>query len=303
LSAGHRKLLPAFWRTHLAGRLAWASGRLPYPVQIVLGGLIGRFLYLSMGERREVAWANLSVCFPELSRAQRAQLLRRHFGALGIAVMEVGAAWWGSDEALARRARIRGMEHLDAALAAGHGVILLGAHFTTLEIGLRVLTARRPCHVVYRPLGDQGLEQQIRAWRARHRVTMVPREDVRGMIRALRENQPLWMAPDQNTASRHAVFVPFFGEPAATVPTLSKLCRRSHARVVPFVQHRLPGLAGYELVLGPALEDFPSGDSVADTARINQVIEVAVRRSPEQYLWTHRRFKTRPPGRPPLYPP
>jgi len=300
--ARRRKLLPAFWRTHLAGWLAWASGRLPYPLQIALGALIGELLYHTMRKRRAVARANLAVCFPQQRPAERARLLRRHFRALGIAVMEVGAAWWGSDEALAHRARIRGVEHLDAALASGHGVILLGAHFTTLEIGLRVLSARRPCHVVYRPLGDQGLEQQIRARRARHRVTMVPRDDVRGMIAALRRNQPLWVAPDQNNASKRAVFVPFFGEPAATVPTVSRICQVSHARVVPFVQHRLPGLAGYELVISPPLEDFPSADPVADTARINRVIEAAVRRSPEQYLWIHRRFKTRPRGCAPLYP-
>ncbi len=258
-------------------------------------------MYAAMPMRREIAAANLELCFPELDRRARHRLLHRHFRSLGLGVVEVGAAWWGSDDALARHSRLVGLDHLHAALARGRGAILLGAHFTNLEIGLRALSSRTPCHVVYRPLGDAGLDRAVRERRDRHRVTMVPRDDVRGMVRALRAGHPLWFAPDQNYAGKHRVFAPFFEIAAATIATTSRLAKISRAPVVPFFQHRLPGLEGYEMTLLPALEDFPGADPEADAARINSLIEVQVRRSPDQYLWTHRRFKTRPPGAAPVY--
>jgi KDO2-lipid IV(A) lauroyltransferase len=126
-------------------------------------------------------------------------------------------------------------------------------------------------------------------------------EGVRAIVTALRDGQALQLSPDMDLGARDSIFVPFFGVPAATVPALSRIARLAGARVLPLVVHQLPGEGGYEARFYPAWEDFPSGDARADTRRMNAFLEERIREMPEQYLWTHRRFKTRPEGEAPVY--
>lgn len=287
-------LAPRYWRTWLAVGALRAAAWLPFRVQVVLGRGLGALLYVLMRRRRHIARVNLGLCFPELGERERSRLLSRHFQALGVAMFEFPSAWWGSARRLRGLFRVQGLEHLDAALQRGHGAILLGAHFLTLEIALRGLLFHRPCHMMYRPTKNAVLERVVRRARAAHPVRVYPRENVRELLRSLRENHPVWYAPDQDYGRRHSVFVPFFGVPAATITVTSRFARSSGAPVLPFLHHRLPGARGYEVTIGPPLEGFPSGDDAADARRINAIIEEQVRRSPEQYLWVHRRFKTRP---------
>lgn len=292
---------PRYWPVHAGMALGWLAARLPFPVQMALGRVLGRLAYWLMPGRRRVARTNLGLCFPELDTAARRSLLREHFRSLGIGVIETAMSWWTPTRNLRRLARIEGLEHLHAALDAGRGVILLSAHFTTLEIGGRLLSLHAPFHVLYRRHKNAAFEAVMQRARERHFEKAIPRDDMRDMLRSLKANMPVWYAPDQNYGAEHSVFVSFFGIPAATITATARLARISGARVVPFFQERLPGSKGYRLRLYPALENFPTDDETADTQRVNDLIEAEIRRMPAQYLWAHRRFKTRPPGTAPVY--
>lgn len=292
---------PRYWPVHAGMALGWLAARLPFPVQMALGRVLGRLAYWLMPGRRRVARTNLGLCFPELDTDARRSLLREHFRSLGIGVIETAMSWWTPTRKLRRLARIEGLEHLHAALDAGRGVILLSAHFTTLEIGGSLLSLHAPFHVLYRRHKNAAFEAVMQRARERHFEKAIPRDDMRGMLRSLKANMPVWYAPDQNYGAEHSVFVSFFGIPAATITATARLARISGARVVPFFQERLPGSKGYRLRLYPALENFPTDDETADTQRVNDLIEAEIRRMPAQYLWAHRRFKTRPPGAAPVY--
>jgi KDO2-lipid IV(A) lauroyltransferase len=293
--------LPRYWPTWLMLGLLWLVTRLPYAWQLAIGRQFGRLALHLTRRRRRIAEVNIELCFPEQPDAERRRRLSEHFESLGIGLIEFALAWWGTAAKLAPLATIRGLEHLHSALEAGNGVLLLSAHFTTLEIGGRLLAAHTPFHVLYREHKHPVLEQVMGRARTRLYERAIPRNDMRGLLNSLKENRAVWFAPDQDHGETGSVFVPFFGIPAATLTTTSRIAAISGARVVPFFQRRLPGHRGYELELLPALEDFPGEDVTRDTARIMHLIETRVRQQPEQYLWAHRRFKTRPAGAAPVY--
>jgi KDO2-lipid IV(A) lauroyltransferase len=193
------------------------------------------------------------------------------------------------------------MEHLNAALQAGHGAILLSAHFTTMEIGGRLLAMHTPFQVLYREHKNAAMEYIISRGRNKFTRKAIARGKLLDVRTSLRQNIPVWYAPDQDFGIGKGVFAPFFGIPAATITATSRLARANKAPVVPFVQTRLPDARGYHLTLYPALKDFPGSDPAEDARRINAFIEARIREQPEQYLWAHRRFKTRPKGDPSFY--
>ena len=200
------------------------------------------------------------------------------------------------------RDSVEGAEHLEAALARGNGVLLLTGHFTMLELGARFITWHQPFHAMYRSHKNRLYETVMRRERERRcRLPALPHENIRGLLRAFKKGEAVWYAPDQNHGIRNSVFVPFFGVTACTVTATSRLAGLSGAAVVPYFPKRLPGAAGYEVVILPALPEFPSENVEADTQRINELLEHYIRQAPEQYLWVHRRFKTQPPGTPSPY--
>ncbi|BCO31970.1 lipid A biosynthesis lauroyltransferase [Thiohalobacter sp. COW1] len=294
-------LAPRHWPTWLLLGLGWGAAQLPWPLQRALGRGLGRLLYRLARERRRIARINLELCFPELDARARAVLLRQHFQSLGLGVIETAMSWWTPAQRLAGRYRLEGLEHLQAALARGRGVILLSAHFTTLEIAGRLLALQTPFHVLYRTHKNPVFERAMRRARERHFERAIAREDMRGFLRSLKRNMPVWYAPDQDYGREKSVFTPFFGVPAATITATSRLAAASGAAVVPFFPERRADGRGYILRLQPALADFPGASPEADAARINALIEAQVRTRPGQYLWAHRRFKTRPGGAPAVY--
>jgi len=284
-------LKPKYWPTWFALGALRLFEPLPYPLLIALGGALGTlFAWLPLSFVR-IARRNLELCFPEKSAAERATILRAHFRSVGIGLFETAMSWWSSDERIRKLSTLQGQEHLDAALARGRGVILLSAHFTTLEIGARSLTARGPTNVMYRPTRNEVLERFLARNRSRHAKRAIPRDDVRALITALKGNEAVWYAPDQAYRKKGAEMVPFFGIPAATNTATSRLARMTGAAVLPYFVERLPGSQGYRATIMPALDDFPSDNAAHDAQRFNELIESQARKVPEQYLWLHRRFK------------
>jgi KDO2-lipid IV(A) lauroyltransferase len=294
-------LAPRFWPTWLMFGSLWLLTRLPFSWQMTVGSLIGALALRLAGRRRHIAAVNLRLCFPEQSEGERQRLLKAHFDALGKGVVETALCWWGRSAQLQDKFCLVGLQHLQEARANGRGVILLSAHFTTLELGVRLLALRSPFHVLYRQHKNPLFEAVMQRARQRRFERAIPRDDTRALLASLRAGMPVWYAPDQNHAGPQAVFAPFFGVQASTLTATARLARLSGAAVVPFFQARLPGSESYLLVLCPALQGFPGDDIEQDTARITRLIESVVREIPAQYLWVHRRFKTRPAGEPSPY--
>lgn len=292
---------PRYWPTWVGVGALWLVGQLPYPLGRALGAGAGLGLYALLGQRRRIAATNLAQCFPERSPEDRRALLRAHFRSLGVAVYEVAASWWGPQSRLRRLVRIEGLEHVRGAQERGQGVLLLTGHLTTMEIGGHLFALFLDSAGMYRRHKNPLVEQAVYRARSRYAQTMLPRGAIREAVRYLRAGGILWYAPDQDPGPRGSVRVPFFGVPAATTTAPQRLARLSGAAVIPMWVERMRGTRGYRIVLEPPLEDFPSDDVSADTARVNRVIERFVRRIPEQYLWIHRRFKTRGDDEPAFY--
>jgi KDO2-lipid IV(A) lauroyltransferase len=295
VSAGRPPLAPTQWPTWLGVAAMVLLARLPWPLQRGLGRGLGALLWLALGTRRRIAERNLALCFPELAPSRRAALLRENFAALGIGLLEFARAWWGSIAPLRRDVRIEGLEHLEAARAAGRGVIVISGHFTTLEICGRLLCDHVPLAGMYRPHAHPAMEWAVKRGRLRYAAAMFSREELRPALKHLKAGGLLWFAPDQDTHRGDSVFVPFFGRPAYSLTSTHQLARLSGAAVVAFAHERRPD-GGYTLRLSPAFADFPSSDPVVDTARVMAAIEAMARQAPAQYLWIHRRFKRQPDG-------
>ncbi|MCO7596655.1 MULTISPECIES: lipid A biosynthesis lauroyl acyltransferase [Pseudomonas] len=296
-------LHPRFWGLWLGLGLLWLVAQLPYRALLWLGRALGALMYRVAGERRRIAARNLELCFPELSGDERQRLLKENFASTGIAFFEMAMSWWWPKARLARLAHIEGLEHLQDAQREGQGSILMAVHFTTLEIGAALLGQAHTIDGMYREHGNPVFDYIQRSGRERHNLDSlaVEREDVRGMLKLLRAGRAIWYAPDQDYGAKQSLFVPLFGIPAATVTATTKFARLGKARVIPFTQKRLEDGSGYRLVIHPPLADFPGESEEADCLRINQWVESVLRECPEQYLWAHRRFKSRPPGEARLY--
>lgn len=294
-------LHPRYWLTWLGMGLWWLVAQLPFGLLVAKGRMIGHILYWVGGARRKIVERNIELCFPQLSAVQRQELVRKNFESYGIALFEVPFAWWAPSSRFDSLVSVEGMEHI--ANLNGQGALLLAIHYTTLEVGAQAVGRFFPIDGMYRPHNNPVYDYVQRKGRlARSKASEAySRDDVRGVARALRNGSVIWYAPDQDYGRKQSVFVPFFGVPASTVTATARFAQMGKARVVPFSQVRLPGAAGYRVTVHPPLEDFPAGDDLADAIRINTLIEDFIRQQPDQYLWAHRRFKTRPQGEEPLY--
>jgi len=294
-------LHPKYLITWLGLGLGWLAAKLPYALQLFIGRLIGKAIQKLSSRRTHIARTNLKLCFPEKSETEIENILKLNFESTGISVMETVMSWWASENTLRKLVRIEGLENLEKALAKGNGVILLSAHFTTLEIGGRLLSLFSPFHALYRQHKNPVFEYVMHKARSNHLEQPIERGDMRGMLRSLKKGFAVWYAPDQNYGPEKSVFVTFFNVPAATITATSRLAQLNNSPVVPFFQQRLKENKGYVLRVYPALENFPSDDIEQDSQRINHLIEDQILMMPEQYLWAHRRFKSRPDNQPSLY--
>ncbi|WP_069383435.1 LpxL/LpxP family Kdo(2)-lipid IV(A) lauroyl/palmitoleoyl acyltransferase [Halomonas caseinilytica] len=296
-----RFLHPRYWPTWLAIGAMHVGAWLPWRLKLWVGKLIGLAAWRFAKRRRRITETNIRLCFPELDDERQRRLVRDTFIANGIGILETATGWCRDPEHLRHRVVFEGQEHMARVQAEGKGALIIGIHFSTLDLGGALHSLFFPADVVYRP-HDNALFERFMT-RARNRIfgTAIDRHDLRGVVRRIKSGHHVWYSPDQDFGREASVFAPFFGVEAATIKLTAKIARMTGAPVMPLIFHRNPDDYTYRLEYLPALEDFPSGDEVADATRINAVIEAAIRRHPEQYLWLHRRFKTRPEGEPKFY--
>ena len=296
-------LHPRFWLLWLGLGLLWLLVQLPYPLLLKLGRWLGALMYRFAGSRRHIARRNLELCVPAMSQSERDYLLKQNFASTGIAFFEMAMSWWWPCQRLERLVQVEGLEHLQKAQQARKGVILMAIHFTTLEIGAGLLGQQHTIDGMYRAHKNPVFDYVQRKGRERHNADAIAieREDVRTMLRHLRQGRAIWYAPDQDYGRKQSLFVPLFGVPAATVTATSTFARLGRAVVIPMRQSRLPRGKGYLLQIEPAWQEFPGENDEQDCLRINQWVERAIMAHPEQYLWSHRRFKTRPEGEAKVY--
>jgi Kdo2-lipid IVA lauroyltransferase/acyltransferase len=290
---GARLLLAVLWLFH------W----LPLPIQAACGSAFGHLGWHLVASRRKVALKNLALCFPELAPFERERLAREHFRWLGRSLLERGLLWYASPARLKRLIQVEGDVRL--AERSDKPVMWLAPHFMALDVaGASVLLFQKRRGIsIYQRQSDPVLDRALRRGRLRlGNAEIFARDDAgRALLRAIRRGDAFFNLPDMDFGTRDAAFVPFFGIEAATLLAPSRMARALNMVVQPVVAKILPGGRGYRVHYQEPWTDFPSDDAVADAARMNRWIESEIRKNPTQYLWVHRRFKTRPPGEPSLY--
>jgi len=268
---------------------------LPLSWQMKLGKGMGRLVKALAASRTHTARCNLALCFPDMPETEREALLTRNFEETGKAIFDTINAWWWSDEKIQQHMQITGKEYVQDTLNAGHGVILFAVHCLPLEMGARIFGQFQPGVGVYRPHNNPVMEYLQVKGRLRSNKALVPKRDLRQMVRCLRNPDVIWYTADQDFGRSSAVFIPFYAVPdAATITGATTLAKLGKAKVLPFFVERTEGDTGYRIEIMPPLDNFPGEDEVADAIRGNKIIEEIINRNRAQYMWLHRRFKTRP---------
>lgn len=293
---------PKFWPTWILFFWLRCSVFLPFRSQIAIGKFFGRVVLRLLRRTRNATRRNLEVCFPELSDTERDRLLVNHFEALGASLSEMAIGWFMPMTRLRKLVRVEGLENLRRAQESGNGIILYVAHFTCLEVGVAMLEdISPPCVAMYRRPPNAMIDVLVKRGRRRFLERSIPRDNVRGLVRALRNNATVVYLPDHAYAGSDSVLLPFFGEPAVTNTATSRLAKISGATVLAYFFRRLDDNSGYVVSIAPPLDGFPSDDPIEDTRRMVGQLEDYIRLAPEQYVWTYRRFKGRPESYPDIY--
>ncbi len=290
---------PKHWPTWFGLGLFWLLNLLPWSIKRALATVLGTFIYFVIPIRRRVTLINLKLAFPDKSESERRSLARAHYRSLALGLFETCAAWWSPLDRLPPF-KIIGREHLATAAAAGKGALVVTAHVTILEIGARIVNEQIEFNALYRDPNNPAIAAIMRGNREKHLKTAIHFDDLRGLLRVLKQGGLVWYAPDQGKKTKMSEILPFFGEPAITNVATSRIAQMSGCRVIPYFAHRLPD-GSYELHVFPPWENFPSGDHTADALRVNHFIEEQVKRAPEQYFWVHKRYKRRGEGYPDVY--
>lgn len=273
---------------------------LPYAWVARAGGALGALLYRIPSRRKRIVLINLNLCFPEKSEADRNVLGREHFRHVLRSYLERGVQWFGSTRAIERLVELE--SHIDLDDPAAPPTIFMGFHFVAIEVGCMLYSTRFPVTALYTPMSDKRLCALAARQRGRFGASMMLRSNsARTVVTQLRTGQSVMLAADMDFGVDNSVFAPFFGIPACTLTSVSRLARLGRARVVPFVTEVLPDYRGYKMTIFEPLKDFPSGNDATDATRMNAFLEQEIVRLPDQYYWVHRRFKNRPVGMPSVY--
>lgn len=278
--------------------MLWLIAHLPYFIRMQTGTLIGLISYSLAKERRYITQTNIRLCFPQLSRTKQEQLIRKTFISYGIGLIETATGWLRDAKNFQHQVTFIGLEKILEAKAKGRGVLLLGAHFSTLDFTANLLSLTCPIAVTYKKHQNALFDTFMNRGRLRNCTGVFERKDIRGALKHLKSGHILWYAPDQDYGPEHAVFAPFFGNTAATLTTTSRFANFNDSPVFMLRHHRQERFKGYEVEFIPVTNVFPSGEAVKDATLVNALIEKAICRYPDQYLWLHKRFKTQIKGKP-----
>ncbi|ACJ27645.1 Lipid A biosynthesis acyltransferase [Shewanella piezotolerans WP3] len=294
---------PKYWLLWLGVGLMRLTQVLPLRIQMKMGAALGRMAMGIIGKRVNTAKRNLQLCFPEMSDAEQQVLLRENFEQTGKAIFDTINAWWWSDEKIQQHMTIKGQQHVQQTLDNGQGVILFAVHCLPLEMGARIFGQFQPGVGVYRPHNNAVMEYLQVKGRLRSNKALVPKRDLRQMVRSLRAPNVIWYTADQDFGRSSATFIPFFAvEEAATITGATTLAKLGKAKVLPFFVERNSSDTGYNIEIQAPLDNFPGENEIEDAKRGNHIIEQIINRNKSQYMWLHRRFKTRPnPEDPSLY--
>lgn len=281
--------------------LLWLMHFLPFRVLVWIGNALGVLLYALAAERRRVAAINLRLCFPNMGDVRRARLLRDHFKMFARGLIERTILWWASGARISSLIRVEGVEHFDA--VKDKPAILLMPHFVGMDVGGQWIGQHTDTVCMYAKQKNHYLTELLLKKRARfgNQHLYSRQQGLRPILKGMRAGMPFIYPPDQDQGVKDGAFIPFFGVPAATMISVPRIAQMTGAKVVPCITRLLPGAAGYVLTFYPAWENYPTGDAIADTRRVNEFIEQRVLEMPEQYFWLHKRFKTRPEGEKKFY--
>lgn len=286
-----------YWPTWVGLGVLWVVGNLPYRVQLGLGWCLGQGLYFFPNVRREVARINLELCFPELSKSSRKKLLQQTLCENMIGIVLASRTWFGDIDCLKDCVTIEGVEHIESAIKQNKGVLWIGLHFATLDFACALVAriTNYPCCALFRNFKDELFDVVIKKKRQHYFKHLIERTNMRRIVSLLKSGELLWYAPDQDFGAKHSVFAPFFKIPVATITATMRLAKISNCAVIVSRYHRTKN-GGYAIVFQPALQGFPSGNYSQDAGLLNAEFEATIRENPTQYMWLHRRFKTRPLG-------
>lgn len=294
-------LLPKYWLMWLFFLYLRLSILLPLRITEAHGAMLGMLLYRLSPSRRRVTRINIKQAYPNYSEQQIKNLSKTTFKSLGISVFEMALAWWASRNYLKKKCKLTGFEHIEKARAKNKPVILLTGHFTAIDLGGCLLAMYLPLQAVYKRAHNPMFNYFMHKYRNKHLAHAYPNTEVRRFMKELKNGAAIWYAPDQDFAQHDIVFTPFLGGMASTLTSTARMAQMTDAVVIPFYPKRIGKGNGYELVILPALQDFPIGDTETDASRVNQSIEKMVYQNPGQYAWFHKRFKYQPDGKPSIY--
>lgn len=280
----------------------WLIHWLPLPILGRIGKGLGMVTYYILRRRRDITLTNLRLCFPEMDEKARIRLAKEHFQCYGRSVVERGILWWASRKRIERLIELVRPLPMDEVRAGP--VVFLCPHFVCLEVPAVAITMRTVGSTIYMPQKNKTFDRLLRLGRMRFNkdTLLFSRQDgIKPIIRSLRKKIPFYMLPDLDFGTQDAEFVPFFGQPAATLTAPARIAATTGAKIIPVIASFLPGYKGWRVEFWPPFDHFPGDDIVAATRRVNAFIEQRILEHPAEYLWTHRRFKTRPPGMPDIY--
>ncbi len=291
----HPKFIPTWF---LIGFMKLGA-KLPFAAQVFIGTGIGRLLYPLLSRFRKIAFVNIARCFPNKSLNEVEDLVRQNFEAIGISLFETANAYFGKNEKIQKLITIHNEHYLTGALDKKQNVILLAAHFMPLMLGSRALLLKYKIANIYRPQNNVLFDEVMRKGFVDNGATMIKTKDTRAMMKAIKAGLPIWYAPDQDLGEKNSVFAPFFNIQTATVAATARLAKTPNTIVIPYFFIR--DSQGYTMHFEAPLDNYPADDAIKSASKTNQILQDQILKAPEQYLWIHKRFKTRPEGEAPFY--
>jgi KDO2-lipid IV(A) lauroyltransferase len=285
-----------YWQAWIALGILWILIKLPPSLRIKIGKTLGKLAFLLPTQTKYTTEVNLRLCFPHLNAAERKTLLKKNFISLGIALIESAMAWLASKKQLQSLYTLHGYDHIRQAFQQGKGILLVTPHFTCVELVARFIGLEENFGILYRQHKKPWLASIQTYFRKRHFKYGIPSDQIKNLLRALRQNKAIWYAHDIDESGKRSVFAPFFGIPTASLTTVTDIARLSGAAVIPMQYFRRDDNMSYEIHFLQPLENFPSGEKLNDAIQLNSILESMIREKPEQYVWQYKRFKTRPHG-------